>query len=86
MLFDCRTLKWSDELCAMAGISKEVLPPIVSPTDIIGSITDEGAKISGLAVGTPVICGTTDTVMEIFASGATQKGYMNLKLATAGRI
>ena len=86
MLFDCRTLEWSDELCAMAGISKDVLPPIVAPTDVIGSITDDGARISGLAKGTPVICGTTDTVMEIFASGATQKGDMTLKLATAGRI
>lgn len=86
MLFDCRTLEWSDELCAMAGISKDVLPPIVAPTDVIGSITKDGARISGLAVGTPVICGTTDTVMEIFASGATQKGDMTLKLATAGRI
>lgn len=35
---------------------------------------------------TPVLCGTTDTVMEVFASGATKKGQMTLKLATAGRI
>ena len=86
MLFDCRSLEWSDELCSMAGISKDVLPPLVAPTDVIGSVTEEGAALSGLAVGTPVICGTTDTVMEIFAAGAVEEGDMTLKLATAGRI
>ena len=86
MLFDCNKLEWSDDLCAMAGISKEILPPIVAPTDIIGKVTQNGAELSGLMEGTPVICGSTDTVMEIFASGATKKGDMTLKLATAGRI
>ena len=33
-----------------------------------------------------MLCGTTDTVMEVFASGAVNKGDMTLKLATAGRI
>ena len=86
MLFDCRKLEWSRELCDMAGISMDVLPPIVDPTDVIGSVTGEGAALSGLAEGTPVICGTTDTVMEIFAAGAVEEGDMTLKLATAGRI
>ena len=37
-------------------------------------------------MGTPVICGATDTVMEVFAAGGVKKGEMTLKLATAGRI
>lgn len=86
MLFDCNTLKWSDELCGLGGIDKAVLPPIVTPTDIIGSVTETAAKATGLAAGTPVICGTTDTCMEVFASGAVEKGDVTVKLATAGRI
>lgn len=86
MLFDCNTLKWSDELCELGGIDKAVLPPIVSPTDIIGSVTEAAAKATGLKAGTPVICGTTDTCMEVFASGAVEKGDVTVKLATAGRI
>lgn len=86
MLFDCNTLKWSDELCELGGIDKAVLPPIVSPTDIIGSITETAARATGLKAGTPVICGTTDTCMEVFASGAVEKGDVTVKLATAGRI
>ena len=86
MLFDRKLLKWSKELCDMCGIDISVLPPIVSPTDIIGSVCKKAAELTGLKAGTPVICGTTDTCMEVFASGAVEKGNVTVKLATAGRI
>jgi len=86
MLFDCTKNEWSKELLAIAGIESEQLPPLVKPTDIIGEITKKAAEESGLQEGTPVICGTTDTVMEVFASGAIRPGDVTVKLATAGRI
>ncbi len=86
MLFDCEKMCWSERLCEIAGISTEFLPPIKNPTDIIGSITKNAAEMTGLNEGTPVICGTTDTVMEVFAGGAVSKGDVTVKLATAGRI
>ena len=86
MLFDCEKLCWSERLCEIAGIRTEYLPPIKKPTDIIGNITEKAAKMTGLKEGTPVICGTTDTVMEVFAGGAVNKGDVTVKLATAGRI
>lgn len=86
MLFDCNTNQWSNELLQLAGITAEMLPPIVKPTDVIGSVTKEAAIRTGLAEATPVICGTTDTVMEVFASGAVNPGDVTVKLATAGRI
>lgn len=86
MLFDNEKMEWDEALCGLAGIDKSIMPPIVKPTDVIGKITEKAAKETGLAEGTPVICGTTDTVMEVFASGAVEKGQMTVKLATAGRI
>ena len=86
MLFNCNTMEWDSKLCELAGIDKSVLPPLKSPTDIIGTVTENASKTTGLSVGTPVICGTTDTVMEVFASGAVEEGNVTVKLATAGRI
>ena len=86
MMFDINTMKWSRELCGVLGIDTEMMPQIVKPTDIVGKITKQASELTGLAEGTPVLCGTTDTVMEVFASGAVQMGQMTLKLATAGRI
>lgn len=86
MMFDINTMQWSEELCGVLGIETDMLPKIVKTADVVGSITADAATLTGLCEGTPVICGTTDTVMEIFASGAVSEGQMTLKLATAGRI
>lgn len=86
MMFDINTMQWSKELCDILEIDVSLLPKIVKPTDIVGEITKEAATLTGLCEGTKVLCGTTDTVMEVFASGAVTKGQMTLKLATAGRI
>lgn len=86
MLFDYNTMRWSPELCGIIGILPERLPALKKPTDIIGTVTQRAAAETGLKAGTPVVCGTTDTVMEVFASGAVEKGQATVKLATAGRI
>lgn len=86
MLFDYTTNDWSPELCGILGFDIAKLPKLVTPDTVVGSVTAEAAKDTGLAEGTKVICGTTDTVMEVFAAGGVAKGDMTLKLATAGRI
>lgn len=86
MLFDYNTLQWSDELCAIIGLDKDILPKVISPCDFAGSITARAARETGLSTKTKIICGTTDTALEVFASGAVKKGDMTVKLATAGRI
>lgn len=86
MLFDANTGAWDAWLTSLAGISLDMLPPIGNPTDIIGKVTENAALLTGLAAGTPVIMGTTDTAMEVFASGAVSVGDVTVKLATAGRI
>ena len=86
MLFDCRRMVWDEALCALCGIRMDMLPPVKAPTEQVGTVTAAAAAATGLAVGTPVICGTTDTVLEVLASGAVEEGDMTVKLATAGRI
>lgn len=86
MFFDYDERAWDKKFLSLLGLTEENLPRVVSPSDIAGRITEKAAKASGLKAGTPVICGTTDTAMEVFAAGATNVGQVTLKLATAGRI
>ena len=86
MLFNCNTMTWDGELLSLCAVSADMLPKIKKPTDVVGTVTQKAAELTGLAVGTKVICGTTDTALEILASGAVTKGDMTVKLATAGRI
>ncbi len=86
MLFDYNEQCWSKRLCDILELDMDILPKVVSPLDIVGEVTQKAAEETGLAVGTKVLCGSTDTVMEVFAAGAVRPGQMTLKLATAGRI
>ncbi|MBO4733498.1 MAG: hypothetical protein J5662_03385, partial [Clostridia bacterium] len=44
MLFDCNKMQWDRELCALAGVNEDMLPPLVKPTDIAGKITESAAE------------------------------------------
>jgi len=78
--------RWSEELCGLAGLDVSMFPRLADPQDIVGRVRAEAASETGLAVGTPVLAGATDTVMEVYASGAISPGQATVKLATAGRI
>lgn len=86
MLLDANRNAWSDELCALAGVAADRLPPLVRPTQRLSALREEAARETGLRRDTLVIAGTTDTVMEVYAAGAIAPGQATVKLATAGRI
>ena len=80
------TGQWDEELCRLAGLDVSMMPEIRDPRDIAGYVNEETAAATGLKAGTPVIVGTTDTALEVYASGAVAEGCATVKLATAGRI
>ena len=86
MLFDVDKKTWDQTLLKLAHLTIEMMPKIISPLDEVGHVSEEASKLSGLSTKTKVICGSTDTAMEVLASGGVKKGDMTLKLATAGRI
>ena len=86
MFYDAVQERWSDELCAAGEIPSEWLPALRGPMDMVCAVSGERAEEFGLAEGTKVLVGTTDTVMEVFAAGNTKLGDTTIKLATAGRI
>ena len=86
MFFDFDKKQWDEQLISLLDLTQENLPTVVNPLQQVGQVGEDAAKDTGLMVGTPVICGATDTVMEVFAAGGTKKGDITLKLATAGRI
>lgn len=86
MFYDAVRQEWSESLCSLAGIEREWLPKVGRPEDVAGYVTAKAAEEFGLARGTKVLMGTSDTVMEIVASGNVEVGHATVKLATAGRI
>ena len=86
LLLDARRNEWSEKLCALAGIDPAIMPEIVDPMQKLSPLTEEALRDTGLSASTVVIAGATDTVMEVYASGAIHPGQATVKLATAGRI
>ena len=86
MLSDDKTAEWVPELCELGGIDINAMPEVKAPTDIAGTVSAEVAAETGLSTKTKVLVGTTDTALEVYASGAVEVGCATVKLATAGRI
>jgi xylulokinase len=86
LFFDMANQRWSPELCGLADIPLDILPPLVSPTDIVGKVTAQAAAEFGLPEGVPVVCGCSDSAVEDYAAGAIEPGSCILKMATAGNV
>lgn len=74
-LYDVGTLAYTDAL-APGIVPLEKLPTPVWSTDIAGHVTAKAAAATGLAEGTPVICGTIDASAEAFSVGVLSPGDM----------
>ncbi len=85
-LMDFASRQFAPELVAEAGISAAVLPPIHASQEIIGRVTAEAAKATGLKPGTKVIAGCADHVVSAYVAGAARDGDLVLKFGGAGDI
>ncbi len=74
LLFDLRKLAWSDELIAASGIDRRLLPEPLPSGTVLGEITAEAAKATGLAAGTPVVLGGHDHICGALPVGAFEPG------------
>jgi xylulokinase len=74
LLFDVRKEKWSEELANQLEIDLDKLPDIYVSHNIVGEVTSEVAKETGLHVGTPVISGGGDFLCTLLGAGITSKG------------
>jgi len=86
LMVDARTRRWSKELCDMIGWPMESLTPIVASKSVVGRVTRDAAAATGLAQGTPVVCGASDTAVVTYGAGLVEEGIGCLKLATEATV
>lgn len=61
------------ELVDVDGV-EELLPRLEPASEIIGNVTAEGAKTTGIPAGTPVVSGAIDIVASAIGSGTARTG------------
>ena len=74
-LYDIARQDWTDDL-APNILPLEKLPRLMWSTEIAGHVTAEAAAETGLAIGTPVTCGTIDAAAEAVSVGVQHPGQM----------
>lgn len=73
-LMDPRTGRWSPKMCDRLGLDIGKLTPIREPVEILGAVTEEAARETGLRAGTPVLVGCGDYPMAMLGSGVCRPG------------
>jgi xylulokinase len=71
---DTPARRWHTDLCHAFDIELRRLPRIVDSTALVGSLTAESARATGLRAGIPVMAGCGDTAASFLACGATADG------------
>ncbi len=64
------------------GDCMDLLPPLIESADVAGTVTEEVARETGLAAGTPVIGGLFDVVASALGSGVSRTGSASIIAGT----
>jgi len=71
--YDVEARRWPDWIAA-TGMRMDLLPDVVEPGDVTGSLTAAAAELFGLSRNVVVVAGTTDGCASFLATGATAAG------------
>jgi L-xylulokinase len=83
-LFNMHESRYDSRLADYFGIGDiiERLPPVVGSSEVVGSITEAAAAVTGLAVGTPVVGGLFDVVSTALCAGIVDDSRLNAVMGT----
>ncbi len=77
---------WDEETCRICGIEKGALPALRESTDVVGYVTAEAARATGLRKGTPVCAGAGDFGAEMLSIGAYKRNQAIVSYGTTFSI
>lgn len=84
--YNIRENKFDEELLKEIGIEPSIMPDIFPCEDIIGEVTPEAARETGLMAGTPAAAGQVDFNAGCISGGIIHEGEINMNLGTCGNF
>ena len=86
MAFDIHTMKWSTRLLELCEIPVSKMPDAVPPGTVIGRVSADAAKATGLTMGTAIVAGGHDQACCALGAGVTDSGVAMDSLGTTESI
>lgn len=83
LLVDLHSARWSPELCALVGVDPDRQSSLGWAGRIVGRITEDVARQTGLRAGTPVVAGGHDQCCASLGMGMIAPGGVMLSTGTA---
>lgn len=72
--YDLNTWQWSDSILEQAQLDRTLFPDVKQSIDVIGEVSAEAARFTGLRKGTPVVCGGGDGSCAGVGVGSVRPG------------
>ncbi|MEM1484385.1 autoinducer-2 kinase [Oscillospiraceae bacterium PP1C4] len=73
-IFDLSKRAWLPEISEKCGLKANIFPPVFESGTVVGKVTAETAKLTGLAEGTPVVTGGGDAQLGCVGVGVVEAG------------
>ncbi|HUX22017.1 MAG TPA: xylulokinase [Spirochaetia bacterium] len=86
LLFNVEQRKWSDAMFDLFGFPRSILPEAAPSDEIIGRVSREAARETGIPIDTPVVNGSSDNSATALGAGMISSGQVTLIIGTAGVI
>lgn len=86
LLLDVRHRCWSDAMLSATRLDKSCVPTLFESSDVCGRVNAEGAKHTGLRVGTPVVAGAGDQAAGAVGMGVVGAGTIHATIGTSGVV
>ncbi|MCB2188975.1 MAG: carbohydrate kinase [Deltaproteobacteria bacterium] len=81
--YDAARRDWSDRQLDLLGLPRELLPPVVDPASVVGTLSPAGARDTGLPVGIPLVAGSGDIMQANLGCGVLAPGQSSDVAGTA---
>lgn len=86
LAFDIKNIRWSEEILGKLNVPIEFFPNCYDTVSVIGTVAEKTAQETGLQVGTVVVCGGGDQVMQGIGNGATSSDIATINIGTSGQV
>ena len=86
LLFDITDSSWSDEMCRLLDVDRDLLPPIFESTEVAGRVTEQAAGETGLKARVPVVAGGADNACAAVGAGVGSPGEALITIGTSGAV
>lgn len=86
LAFDNRKRCWAEPLLKILGLDPALFPEYAPSTHVVGHVTPEAARLTGLSESTLVVNGGGDSFMQAVGNGIVREGVFSSNIGTAGQI